>query len=69
MLTKDKAFYKSFFSLWYMLVLNNIIILGVNLADNIMLGNFSEPALAGAAACNQLQFIFQLQLSLFIVKH
>jgi len=59
MLTKDKGFYKSFFSLWYMLVLNNIIILGVNLADNIMLGNFSEPALAGAAACNQLQFIFQ----------
>ena len=59
MLTKDKGFYKSFFSLWYMLVLNNVIILGVNLADNIMLGNFSEPALAGAAACNQLQFIFQ----------
>ena len=42
-----------------MLVLNNVIILGVNLADNIMLGNFSEPALSGATACNQLQFIFQ----------
>ena len=58
-LTKDKGFYKNFFSLWYVLVLNNIIILGVNLADNIMLGNFSEPALSGATACNQLQFIFQ----------
>ena len=56
---KDKAFYKNFFSLWYVLVLNNIIILGVNLADNIMLGNFSESALSGAAACNQLQFVFQ----------
>ncbi|MBQ6948018.1 MAG: MATE family efflux transporter [Clostridia bacterium] len=58
-MTKEKGFYKNFFSLWYVLVLNNVIILGVNLADNIMLGNFSEPALAGAAACNQIQFIFQ----------
>ena len=40
-------------------MLNNVIILGVNLADNIMLGNFSEAALSGATSCNQLQFIFQ----------
>lgn len=59
LLTKEKGFYKNFFSLWWVLVLNNVIILGVNLADNIMLGNFSEPALSGATACNQLQFIFQ----------
>ena len=59
LLTKEKGFYKNFFSLWYVLVLNNVIVLGVNLADNIMLGNFSEAALSGATACNQLQFIFQ----------
>ena len=59
LLTKDKSFYKSFFSLCCVLILNNVIILGVNLADNIMLGNYSEAALSGAAACNQLQFIFQ----------
>ena len=59
LLTKDKSFYKNFFSLWWVLVLNNVIILGVNLADNIMLGNFSEAALSGATSCNQLQFIFQ----------
>ena len=59
LLTKEKGFYKHFFSLWYVLVLNNVIILGVNLADNIMLGNFSEAALSGANTCNQLQFIFQ----------
>lgn len=59
MLTKDKDFYKRFFSLWYVLVLNNVIVLSVNLADNIMLGNYSEAALSGAAACNQLQFVFQ----------
>ncbi len=59
LVTLGKPFYKNFFSLWYILVLNNVIILGVNLVDNIMLGNFSESALSGAAACNQLQFIFQ----------
>jgi putative MATE family efflux protein len=59
LLTKDKSFYKNFFSLCCVLVLNNVIILGVNLADNIMLGNYSEAALSGATACNQLQFIFQ----------
>lgn len=59
LLTKDKGFYRNFFSLCCVLVLNNVIILGVNLADNIMLGNFSEAALSGATACNQLQFIFQ----------
>ncbi len=58
-LSKDKSFYKNFFSLCSVLILNNVIILGVNLADNIMLGNFSEAALSGATACNQLQFIFQ----------
>ncbi|MBQ8718253.1 MAG: MATE family efflux transporter [Clostridia bacterium] len=63
LLTKDKSFYKNFFSLCCVLVLNNVIILGVNLADNIMLGNFSEAALSGATACNQLQFIFQQLIS------
>lgn len=58
-MTRDKNFYNSFFSLWKILVLNNIIILGVNLADNIMLGQYSEPALSGATACNQVQFVFQ----------
>ena len=59
LLTKDKSFYKQFFSLYWVLVLHNIIILGVNLADNIMIGSYSETALSGVGAINQLQFIFQ----------
>ncbi len=59
LLTKEKGFYKNFFSLWYVLALNNVIILGVNIVDNIKLDNFSESALSGATACNQLQFIFR----------
>ena len=58
-MTKDKTFYKQFFSLYWVLVLHNIIVFGVNLADNIMIGSYSETALAGVAAVNQIQFIFQ----------
>ena len=57
--TRDKSFYKQFFSLYWVLVLHNIIILGVNLADNIMIGSYSETALSGVGAINQIQFIFQ----------
>ncbi len=42
-----------------MLVLQNVIVLSVNLADNIMIGTYSETALSGVAAVNQVQFIFQ----------
>lgn len=42
-----------------MLVLQNVIVLSVNLADNIMIGVYSETALSGVAAVNQVQFIFQ----------
>ena len=56
---KDKGFYKSFFAMYIVLVLQNVITLSVNLADNIMLGAYSETALSGVAAVNQIQFIFQ----------
>ncbi len=57
-LSKDKSFYKSFFSLFRILVIQNIIILSVNLADNIMIGSYSEVSLSGVAAINQIQFVF-----------
>ncbi|MBP5210058.1 MAG: MATE family efflux transporter [Clostridia bacterium] len=59
MLCRDKQFYRSFFSLYIVLVLHQIITLGVNLADNVMIGSYSEDALAGIAAVNQIQFVFQ----------
>lgn len=62
-LTKDPAFFKRFFSIWSLLVLYNIITLGVNLADNVMIGVFSETAMSGVSAVNQIQFIF-MQLML-----
>lgn len=59
MFTKDKAFYKNFFSIFGILVLQNVIVLSVNLADNLMLGAYNETALSGVAAVNQIQFILQ----------
>ena len=59
MFTKDKSFYKNFFSLYWVIVLQNVIVLGVSLADNIMIGAYSETSLAGVAAVNQIQFIYQ----------
>lgn len=58
-LTKDKSFFKNFFSLYIIIVLQNVIVLGVNLADNIMVGAYNETSLSGVASVNQLQFIFQ----------
>lgn len=59
----NKSFYRNFFGIYIALVLQNVITLSVNLADNIMLGAYSETSLAGVAAVNQIQFIYQSLLS------
>ncbi len=56
---KKYSFYRNFFSIYIALVLQNVVTLSVNLADNIMLGAYSETALAGVAAVNQIQFVYQ----------
>lgn len=57
--TNPGGFYRNFFHIYVALVLQNVITISVNLADNIMLGFYSEAALAGVAAVNQIQFIYQ----------
>ncbi len=61
-MVRDKKFYRDFFAMWIVLVLQNVITLSVNLADNMMLGAYSEKALAGVAAVNQIQFVYQYLL-------
>ena len=56
---KNKTFYRNFFSIYIALVLQNVVTLSVNLADNMMLGAYSETSLAGVAAVNQIQFVYQ----------
>ena len=59
-LFKDKYFYKSFFSMASVIVLQNLLIYSVNLADNIMIGNYSETAMNGVSLANQIQFLLQM---------
>lgn len=55
----DTSFYRKFLTIYVALVLQNVVTLSVNLADNMMLGSYSETALSGVAAVNQIQFIYQ----------
>lgn len=57
------VFYKEFLTLAAMLMLQNVVTLAVNLMDNIMLGAYSETSLAGVAAVNQVQFVYQQLLT------
>lgn len=53
----DRVFHQSFWPLFLSLAVQNVITIGVNLLDNVMLGGYGEAALAGAAAVNQIQFV------------
>ena len=57
--THDKTFYRSLFSMLIVVALQNVIAYSVNMADNIMLGAYSQEALSGAAVVNQVFFIVQ----------
>lgn len=57
---RDRDFYKRIFTLMGALILQNLLSFSVNLADNIMLGSYSQTALSGAATVNQIQFFVQM---------
>ena len=47
------------FSMLAFVALQNVVAYSVNMADNIMLGTYSQAALSGAATVNQVFFIIQ----------
>lgn len=57
--TKNRSFYRTFFPLLIIVVLQQLAALMVNMVDNIMLGRYTELALSGATLVNQLQFMLQ----------
>ena len=57
--TKDRSFYKTLFSMLLIVSLQNLVAFSVNMADNIMLGSYSQNALSGAATVNQVFFVVQ----------
>lgn len=56
-------FYKSFFWMLISIALQNVLVYSVNLADNVMLGRFSENAMSGVGLVNQIQFLLQMLIS------
>ena len=57
--TRDRSFYKTFFPLLVVIAMQQVAALAVNMADNIMLGRYSQLALSGATLVNQVQFTLQ----------
>ena len=62
-ITKDTGFYKAFFVITLTLALQNLIVFGVNLADSVMMGAYSETALSGVGICNNIQFFLNMAAS------
>lgn len=61
-LVHDKHFYKIFIGLMLSLALQNLLTYSVNLADNLMIGAYSQNALSGISLCNQIQFLLQMMV-------
>ena len=57
--TRDKAFYAALFPMLLTVAMQNIVAYSVNMADNLMLGIYSQDALSGAAIVNQIFFMVQ----------
>lgn len=49
--------YRMFFSIALISGLQDLVAYGVSLSDSLMLGNYSEPALAAVAQCTHIQFL------------
>ncbi len=60
---KDSDFYKVFFTMTLTMALQNLIVFGVNLADSVMMGAYSETALSGVGICNNIQFFLNMVAS------
>ena len=60
---KDREFYKTFFTMTLTMAVQNLIVFGVNLADSVMMGAYSETALSGVGICNNIQFFLNMAAS------
>ena len=57
---KDKSFYKLVFTMAIPVVLQNMITIGLNIIDTMMLGNFGEIQIAGSSLANEIINIFHI---------
>lgn len=62
---QKNGFFGGLLRLMLVVALQNVLAYSVNVADNIVLGGYSQAALSGAATVNQIQFLVQ-QISIAI---
>lgn len=62
MMEKDKIFYKKMLLIGIPVVFQNLISIGLNLLDTLMIGMLGEEELAAVGAANQVYFIFTVSL-------
>lgn len=58
----DKTFYKRLLTIAIPVILQSVITNGVNMVDNIMLGQFTEAALSGSTQANQFIMLFSFTI-------
>ncbi|MDD4774363.1 MAG: MATE family efflux transporter [Eubacteriales bacterium] len=58
--TRDKTLYQRFFIMTLTIALQNVIVTGVNLADNIMIGAYNQTSMSGIALVNQIQYLLHM---------
>lgn len=57
--TRDRVFYRTMIPMLITVALQNLVTYSVNMADNIMLGSYSQVTLSAAATVNQIFFLVQ----------
>ena len=60
LITRDRSFYRSLFSLALPIVLQNFISFAVNFADNLMVGRLGDTAVSAVYMGNQFQTVLQM---------
>lgn len=62
-LIKDKTFYITFLKISVALALQQLLNYCVNLADNVMLGSYSEVSMSGSSLVSQIHYVLQLLIN------
>ena len=57
---KDKSFYRKLFAVAFPIILQNMITIGVNMMDTIMLGKYGEIQLSGSSLASDFINVFQI---------
>ena len=67
-LQKDEAFYKKLWSLMVPIVLQNLMLVMVAVADAFMLGGMDQNYMSAVSLATQIQFIQNMFVPVYLIK-